>query len=376
MNVKAFFAASSSRRRSAWHDGAVLDAAIEIGIGAFLAGRERDDAGIEAALVARGIAPGLASRLVFFLPLAFGRLLLRDCALRESYVAGEEEHALADDAVWVAVERRARGASRDEVSALGTRSSEVSAVNQFLQTHPERADALGELAFSCPTLGQALPALEPGDGGAPSPALAFRQFLEGHGHEVREVDGALCAGALRFGAVVYPRESSWAQVQVDFTIEHPALAVPRLLESFAGFGETWSDALRQTIVKFERNTLHVLIAGLLDRSSCADQVEWEPLGGAGGFEICFGGMLQTFGTGKAPLLGPLIDELKAALAAAVHGLRVFLAYDGSALSVCEVLLDNEGWAEGARIAEARDWRTGEETWGVRWFALVVPAPAA
>lgn len=329
----------------------------------------------------RGIAPWLAIRLVYFLPLALGRLLLRDCALRDSYVAGEEEHALADDAVWVAAERRARQASRDEVEAIGMRSSEVSAVNQFLRAHPERADTLGELEFSSPTLGQALPPPEPGDGGAPSPALAFRQFLEGHGYEVREVDGGMCTGALRFGAVVYPWEASRAQLQVDFTIEHPALAVPRLLESFAGFGETWNDALRQTIVKFERNTLHVLIAGLLDRGSCPEQVEWEPLGdAAGGFELCFGGMLQTFGTGKAPLLGPLIDDLKAALAggalaAAVHGLRVFLAYDGSALSVCEVLLDNEVWEEGVCIAEARDWRTGEETWGVRWFALVVPKPS-
>jgi hypothetical protein len=56
-------------------------------------------------------------------------------------------------------------------------------------------------------------------------------------------------------------------------------------------------------------------------------------------------------------------------------MRVFLAWDGKALNVIEVLLDNEAWAPGEKLAAARDWSgTGgaEETWGVRWFGLVVP----
>lgn len=361
----------------------MLDAAIEIGIGAFLAGQEQGDAEVEEALRARGLEPWLVARLILFVPLAIGREMLPDCELHRMFAADGVGRLLTDDPVWVAAARRAKRATRNERMAIGRRSSEVAAVSQFLEQYPERHGELGKLTFSMPTIGVALPEVQPGDGGAPSPTLAFRKFLEGHGRAVYEREGheLMETGPLRFGARVYPRASRWAQVQVDFVVAHPALAVPQLLESFAGFAETWSDALKQTIVKFERSSLHVLIAGLLDRGECADQVEWEPLGDSQGrFEVCMGGQLQTFGSGKAPLLGAFIDELKAALrevplTRAAHGLRVFLAWDGKALNVVEVLLDNEAWAPGEQLAAARDWSGAggaEETWGVRWFGLVVP----
>jgi hypothetical protein len=366
----------------------MLDAAVEIGISLFLAAPDQDDPEIEHRLLAGGFPAWLASRLIFFVPLAFGRRILGECQLANAYAFDGQEVPLAEDPVWRAVAARAVQASRDEISALASRSSEVAAVNSFLHSHPERADALGELLFSAPTMTQALPAIEHdphGDGGVPSPALAFRRYLEGHGHAVREDGGDLFAGTLRFAARVFPRPAgTWPQVQVDFFVAHPALAAPYLLESFAGFGESWGDALRQTILKFERGSLHVLIAGLLDRGSCADQVEWEPLGEAP-FELCLGGALQTFGPGKAPRLAGLIDALKGALAAAAlaaktHGLRVFLAHDGTRLTVVEVLLDNELWPPGVQLAEAMDWSAAagdpEGGWGVRWFAMVVPRAAA
>ncbi len=373
----------------------MLDAAVEIAIAVFLSWPDAGDGELEERLTAAGVAPWLAARLVLFLPLAFGRLLLTDCNLSPRYSVGDEQHALADDPVWVAAAQRARRAVRDEVGALAPRSAEVSAVGEFLTKYPKRRAELAKGKFSPPTLVSPLPPLEPGDGGVPSPALAFRQFLEGHGHAVQETSGELggeageaggelAAGELRFGAWVYPHANRpKPQLQVDFTVAHPALAVPQLRESFAGFGDTWGDAARQTIVKFERNSMHVLIAALLDHSSCAEQVEWEPLGDAEArFEICYGGMMQTFGAGKIPLLAGLIDALKAKLAAsppslAAHGLRVFLAHDGTQLSMAEVLLDNDPWEAGQQLAEAMDFSTGPEAWGVRWFAMVLPRrPAA
>ncbi len=366
----------------------MLDAAIEVGVGAFLFGAERDDGEIEEKLVAEGMERWLAARLVLFLPLAFGRVLLSDCKLSGAYSMDGLLHQLMDDPVWPELQRRARQASREELSAIATRSSEVAAVNQFLAQHPERADALGELAFSPPTLVQALVARPEGSdasGGVTSPALAFRQFLEGHGHPVTSDEhGVLHTGELAFGALVYPRDGAGPRVQVDFYVRHPKLATPRLLESFAGFGATWADALKQTIQKFERGSLHVLIAGLLDPTSCADQVEWEPLGDtAGAHELCLGGQLQVFGPGKPPLLGPFIEELKRALVAnppwpeaapgKAHGLRVFAAHDGTELTGYEVLVDGDSWEAGQALLEARDWRTGDEMWGVRWFGLIVPA---
>ncbi len=383
---------------------AMLDAAVEVGIGAFLFGQERDDGELEEKLVAEGVERWLASRLILLLPLAFGRVLLDGCKLSDRYSVDGETYPLADDPVWVAVERRARQASREELSAIATRSSEVSAVNQYLTDHPEGADSLGELAFSHPTFVTPLPPLPGADGdacgGVASPALAFRQLLEAHHYAVtggeRGADGAhaeppahgeLRAGALAFGAFVYPRQGTPPRVQVDYYVRHPALAAPRLLESFAGYGDTWSDAIKQTIQKFERGSLHVLIAGLLDPSSCTDQVDWEPLGdAAGAYELCLGGQLQVIGPAEPPLLGPFLDELKRALAASppwpaeessgakkAHGLRVFVAHDGTQLMGYEVLVDSETWEAGQALLTQRDWRTGDESWGVRWFGLVVPA---
>lgn len=372
---------------------AMLDAAIEVGIGAFLFGQERDDGEIEEKLVAEGVERWLAARLILLLPLAFGRVLLEECKLSDRYSMAGETYALADDPVWVAVERRARHASREELSAIATRSSELSAVNQYLTDHPEGADSLGKLSFSHPTFVTPLPPLPGADGdasgGVASPALAFRQFLEAHNHAVTGGDGGgggeLRTGELAFGAFVYPREGSPPRVQVDYYVRHPKLAVPRLLESFAGYGDTWSDAIKQTIQKFERGSLHVLIAGLLDSSSCADQVDWEPLGdAAGAYELCLGGQLQVIGPGKPPLLGPFLNELKRTLAssppwpteepgaAKAHGLRVFVAHDGTQLMGYEVLVDSDTWTAGQTLLEERDWRTGDESWGVRWFGLIVP----
>jgi hypothetical protein len=225
----------------------MLDAAVEIGISLLLAAPDQDDSEIEHRLLAGGFPAWLASRLIFFVPLAFGRRILGECQLANVYAFDGQEVPLAEDPVWRAVAARAVQASRDEISALASRSSEVAAVNSFLHSHPERAAALGELRFSAPTMTQALPAIEHdphGDGGVPSPALAFRRYLEGHGHAVHEDGGDLFTGTLRFAARVFPRPAGkWPQVQVDFFVAHPALAAPTLLESFAGFGESWGDAL-------------------------------------------------------------------------------------------------------------------------------------
>ncbi len=48
-----------------------------------------------------------------------------------------------------------------------------------------------------------------------------------------------------------------------------------LVESFAGLGATYPRAIENAIRKFERGTLHVLVAMLFDHEACADQVSWE-----------------------------------------------------------------------------------------------------
>lgn len=369
----------------------ILDAAVEIGIAAYCFAPGLDESAIQDSLTARGVAPWLAARLVFFLPIAFGRPLLTECQLSDTYQVDGQEHVLADDPVWRAIVDRVEHAYPDERSSISARSSEVAAMNQFLHAQPDRDESVRELAFSSPMLVYPFPPLphiksgpHEQSGGVPSPSSIFRQLLEAHEQTVVEEGGAFLAGELRFGARVHPQQSQRAEALVDFFVEHPKLHTHRLIERFVGAGETWKEALGQSIMQFERISLHVLISGLLDASSCCEQVEWEDLPASrrpARFQICFSRALLS--SGNPPLISPLIDELTTALTAsalsnAVHGLSVGLYFDGSRLVGCQVLLDNHQWSEGVRIASALKWtkdNTGLRAWGLRWFALLLPLPA-
>ncbi len=201
------------------------------------------------------------------------------------------------------------------------------------------------------------------------PRTAFRGFFDGHGF------AALPEG-MRIDAYVFPRVSADRfSVQVDYALFDPRLAVSPLLESFGGFGDTYRDAVADTVRKFERGSVHVMIAGLIDDQSCADQVEWEDWPHPNGpIRVCLGAQLRLYGEG-APPIGPLLDQLRDALAdvplaPTIHSLRVFTMRKGAQVYADEVLLDGHPWDAGLALCSAYCWPQLESVWGTRFFALL------
>jgi len=354
----------------------VFDAAVAVGIAAFLEGDEPPtDATVTARLEDRGVEPWLAERLVAFLPLAFGRRLLTGVRLSDQFLDGPVERALADEPVYAAAAARAATADRRELERIALRRSEVDAVNQALH----RGSRMEDLEGGPAALSEPLRPADPGDGGVPSPREAFGAFLAGHGFTV---DGPR-VGDVEFDARVFAHSTRGTVLvgQVDFAVRHPGLAAEWLLESFGGVGATWREVIGQCVEKFERASLHVIIAALLDRAAAADQVEWESYAHpAGPFDLCLGPQLTLYAPGNAPPAGPMLDRLLAALrdvplSREVHWLRRFTCYQDGRLQTNEVLLDGEPWAAGETIAAAAPPPPATALIGVRMFGMLVPAPA-
>jgi hypothetical protein len=354
-------------------DGPAFDAAVEAGIAAFLAGDEPpSDADVAQTLTGQGVEPWLVRRLVVFLPLAFGRRLLQDVTFDATFLDGPVTRPLADEPVFTMAIARAAVAHRGEVERIALRSSEFNAVNQALYGGSKLSDlVLGPVALAEP-----LPPAGTGTGGVPSPKEAFAAFLAGHGFPVE--DGSRI-GDFQFDARVFPHaRPSGVLLQVDYEVRHPALATHRLLESFGGGGGTWHDAIGQTIQKFERASLHAIIATFLDRSACQDQVTWERYEHPSGqFELCLGSQLHLYSPGPPAEFGPVFDALLAALrdvalSPAVHALRVFTCHQEGALTTNEVLLDNEPWEAGQAVVTGAHWQVPGVMVGTRVFSLLVP----
>ena len=126
-------------------DGPVFDAAVEVGVGAFLEGESPPaDEAILASLEQAGVDDWLAVRLLIFLPLAFGRLLLPGAQLSDRFMDGNSERRLADDPVFVWASQRAARAIRHEAEWIGLRSSEVNAANKLLHA----GDRMEDLRFT------------------------------------------------------------------------------------------------------------------------------------------------------------------------------------------------------------------------------------
>ncbi|HEY6794503.1 MAG TPA: hypothetical protein VI248_07455 [Kineosporiaceae bacterium] len=130
----------------------MLEEAVEVGVAAYLQGdTPRSEADIFAELVDGGMALWVAVRLVTFLPLAFGRRLLQEATLSDSFVDPDGRHLLADDPVYPCVAARAERADETELRRIGFRSSEIDAVRQALDDGSRLEDlVMGPMALSSP----------------------------------------------------------------------------------------------------------------------------------------------------------------------------------------------------------------------------------
>ncbi|MEV6823939.1 DUF6348 family protein [Amycolatopsis sp. NPDC051102] len=344
------------------------DAAVEVGVAAFRAGDEPpSDEQVRQRLAGAGVEPWLAERLLLFLPVAYTRRLLSDVSFTGTLLAPGGRVHLAEEPVFAAALARAQRAGRGEIERIALRSGEFDAINNALQSGSKLADLeLGE-----PTLTGDLPPAGPGDGGVPSPRAAFQELLREHG--VADRTGA--------DARIFPHPAPPGVVmaQVDFTVTHPALAGPRLVESFAGHGPTWRDALGRALNLFAGGALHPIVDGLLRPGAAAGQVTRERYDHPDGpFDLVLGPWITLFTDEEVPGTRALLDQLLAALRAEpltrqVHALRLFSAHHDGRLQSSEVLVDSEPWAAGeALVASQAAPLPGRVA--VRVFGLLVPVP--
>ncbi|TDB97996.1 DUF6348 family protein [Actinomadura sp. 7K534] len=350
-----------------------FDDAVEVGVAAFCAGAEPPgDDEVWHRLTGAGVEPWLAERLLIFLPMAFTRRLLPDVSFSDGAVAPGGRISLPDEPVFVSALARAQRADRGEIERVALRSSEFNAVNNALHG----GSALSDLVVGDTALRADLGPVIPGDGGVPSPRAAFEDLLRGH-HVLLGDDTKVDAKLF-----VHPAPAGVVMAQVDFAVTHPALAAPRLVESFAGHGATWREAVGRAVHKFERGALHPIIEGLLRPGAAPDQVERERYEHAGGaFELILGAQLNLFADRPVPSAGPLLNLLldglrSEPLTREVHGLRLFIAHHVGRLQSNEVLLDGEPWPRGEAVAANSPAPLPDGSVAVRIFGLLVPVGGA
>jgi hypothetical protein len=105
---------------------------LEWAVAGYMSNPDASDGDI-AGLLAGGFPPGLASRAVAFVPLAFGRRMLRGVvSLPATFVGPAGEAPLAGEPLFVLAEKLVAAASREEIERIGPRSAEVRAVNAAL----------------------------------------------------------------------------------------------------------------------------------------------------------------------------------------------------------------------------------------------------
>jgi hypothetical protein len=192
--------------------------------------------------------------------------------------------------------------------------------------------------------------------------------------ETLAVHGSKLTCALR----IFPRAlvPGKAQAQIDIGVSAPALGERRITESFAAWGPTIREGYQGAMARFNRGSLHVLLAALEDERLGEDQVEWEPWGP--GFRACLGGLLRQWSPPPPLDFGALLDTIKDRLLAAnlsreIHWHRIFVAVGPNGLLVSESLLDNEEWPPGVEVITSWPWPRAAQAYAIREFLILVPA---
>jgi hypothetical protein len=378
------------------------DEAVVVGVAAFHEGAEPPtDDEVFYRLRSAGVQEWLAERLVAFLPLAFGRRVLPGVTLADTFIDGDAvvagdsvdggslgggpvvgggtERLLASEPVFLAAAAAAEIAGRDDIERIGLRSAEFHVVNQALHAGAQMTDlVIKPVRFPDP-----LPPVADGDGGVPSPAAIFAAFLRGHGLPVEGPEaGRLRVGEASFSARLIAHPSPMEGVlmaQVDVAVDHPEMAEPWMVESCAGVGPTWREAIHQAMLMFERGVVHPIVEALLSRGAAPGQVSWERYDHpSGAFDLCLGAQLTLFTADPVPSAEPLLDRLltelrEVPLSHAVHALRVFTCHRDGELITNELLLDGEPWEPGARVVATTPPPLPAGMVGQRLFGLLVPA---
>jgi hypothetical protein len=328
-------------------------------IAAYMSNREASDADV-AALLAEGFPRGLATRAVAFLPIAFGRRLLRGLVqLTDTFIIDEREARFDSEPMYALAQKLAESAGREQIERIGLRSAEVNAVNKALQAGHKP----GDLEMSPPIF---LTIEGPTTGGATAASI-LAEVLNTHGSR------------LACEARVFPREISSGAVkgQIEIVVSSPLLGARRIVESFACYGATIAEGRGAALQRFAQGSLHPLMATLEDPRHGSDQVEWETWGD---FRVCLGALLRQWSDDVPVEFGPFLDEIKTRLLAAKlsrepHWYRTFVAVGNDGVIGRDALLDNDEWAPGVEAVAGWPWPRAEKPYALRQFVLLIPNAA-
>jgi len=337
---------------------AEMEELVDWAIAAYLSNPDASDADV-AELLANGFPRGLATRAVAFLPLAFGRRVLKGLVtLPDDFVADGRELPLAGEPIFVQAEKRAAEANREQVGRIGLHSAEVNVVNQALNAgHKAKGLVLAkpQLFYEGPTTGGV------------TAATILAELLAAHG------------GGLECEARVYPSAVTAKSVggQLDVLVSAPALGPRQIVESFACHGSTIAEGRGLAMKRFAQGSLHALLAALDDPRHGDDQVEWETWGD---FRVCLGALLRQWSDDVPIEFGPFLDEIKRRLLASglsreVHWYRTFVAVGEDRVVGHDALLDNDPWPPGVEAVTSWPWPRAEKPYALRHFFILVPNAA-
>ncbi len=209
--------------------------------------------------------------------------------------------------------------------------------------------------------------------------LAFTQ----HGIQAYEKDGALFvpAGALEIESRVTNISSTSGKhvVSVDVVTYSPRLGTKPIVESFAGIGDSPSEAIGLAFLKFMLGTFHVLIEALSDHSCNQNQGEWFDWRlNESSWRVCSGPIISQSEPSGEIITKQCGDFFRALeplylrqIKTGTHWIRIFVcAYQGK-LHATEVLLDNERWVEAEELAFSWDWVTPDSYTAARSFSIAL-----
>jgi hypothetical protein len=209
------------------------------------------------------------------------------------------------------------------------------------------------------------------------------QAFTKHGIQTYEKDGVLFvpAGSLEIESRVttIPSNSGKHVVRVDVATYSSRLGVKPIVESFAGIGDSPSEAVLSAFVKFLLGTFHVLIEALSDHSCNENQGEWfDWRFNEKSWRVCCGPVISQSELSGESITKECSDFFKALeplylrhVKSGTHWIRIFVCAFQGKLQKVEVLLDNEPWIEAEDLAWSWGWVTPDAYTTARHFSIAL-----
>jgi hypothetical protein len=204
----------------------------------------------------------------------------------------------------------------------------------------------------------------------------LKEALVGHGISITEYNGWLLVNnslpAWRAFVVEIHEHTDTTVVQLDFHI-----LIDRqkefIIESFAGFGDTYEQAINSGFELFLCNTFHVVNGAFINFND--EQVTkeiWEIEGAD--WDVTLGNYSVR---AKEPIVIPqelfsLVEKSirEKELTSNVHWLRVFYGGQIDAGFMAEALFDNDPWFKLQESISNLDWQKSKHYYGVRNFLIL------